>query len=419
MWFKRKKKTKPKKDDKVKVFWHKEPVSFAHHDDDDDEEEVGDGTTTTATETNLTRSSGNTTTFSELSRTTPSSFNNNTNNNNKSCIVSGMNLLHHNTELSLLSHVRNNVQQWDDTKHDTARSDVLHSIDTYCISRQWMMHCGPNKGDILIKALRSSMLYKRALLSTSWDYTRNINDSSASSSISSSINNNDNNTRGQFIAVELGTYCGYASILMGRLMHQIRNATMDCHLFTTEINPEYKQIATEMISMSGLDDIISVHQVRSCTTRSSGTTTNNNGYHNNHTNNYDDTNTDIVDVIWSAIEEYNTNNNNHKHHHHHQKHQQPKIDFLFIDHNKESYKSDLQKLELSGMICRGTKVVADDALFVDIEDYVLYIQQRKDDGIVKTRTVPCKAVEYCGDDIIDMADYQDGVEITDYLQDPP
>ena len=418
MWFKRKKKTKPKKDDKVKVFWHKEPVSFAHHDDDDDEEEVGDGTTTTATETNLTRSSGNTTTFSELSRTTttPSSFNNNTNNNNKSCIVSGMNLLHHNTELSLLSHVRNNVQQWDDTKHDTARSDVLHSIDTYCISRQWMMHCGPNKGDILIKALRSSMLYKRALLSTSWDYTRNINDSSASSSISSSINNNDNNTRGQFIAVELGTYCGYASILMGRLMHQIRNATMDCHLFTTEINPEYKQIATEMISMSGLDDIISVHQVRSCTTRSSSTT--NNGYHNTN-NYYDDTNTDIVDVIWSAIEEYNTNNNNHKHHHHHQKHQQPKIDFLFIDHNKESYKSDLQKLELSGMICRGTKVVADDALFVDIEDYVLYIQQRKDDGIVKTRTVPCKAVEYCGDDIIDMADYQDGVEITDYLQDPP
>ena len=418
MWFKRKKKTKPKKDDKVKVFWHKEPVSFAHHDDDDDEEEVGDGTTTTATETNLTRSSGNTTTFSELSRTTttPSSFNNNTNNNNKSCIVSGMNLLHHNTELSLLSHVRNNVQQWDDTKHDTARSDVLHSIDTYCISRQWMMHCGPNKGDILIKALRSSMLYKRALLSTSWDYTRNINDSSASSSISSSINNNDNNTRGQFIAVELGTYCGYASILMGRLMHQIRNATMDCHLFTTEINPEYKQIATEMISMSGLDDIISVHQVRSCTTRSSSTT--NNGYHNTN-NYYDDTNTDIVDVIWSAIEEYNTNNNNHKHHHHHQKHQQPKIDFLFIDHNKESYKSDLQKLELSGMICRGTKVVADDALFVDIEDYVLYIQQRRDDGIVKTRTVPCKAVEYCGDDIIDMADYQDGVEITDYLQDPP
>lgn len=415
MWFKRKKKTKPKKDDKVKVFWHKEPVSFAHHDDDDEEEEVGDGTTTTATETNLTRSSGNTTTFSELSRTTPPSSSN-TNNNNKSCIVSGMNLLHHNTELSLLSHVRNNVQQWDDTKHDTARSDVLHSIDMYCICRAWMMHCGPNKGDILIKALRSSMLYKRALLSTSWDYTRNINDSASSSSISCSSNNNDNNnTRGQFIAVELGTYCGYASILMGRLMHQIRNATMDCHLFTTEINPEYKQIATEMISMSGLDDIISVHQVRSCTTRSSGTTTNNNGYHN--TNNYDDTNTDIVDVIWSAIEEYNTNNNNHKHHHHHQ--QQPKIDFLFIDHNKDSYKSDLQKLELSGMICRGTKVVADDALFVDIEDYVLYIQQRKDDGIVKTRTVPCKAVEYCGDDIIDMADYQDGVEITDYLQDPP
>ena len=408
MWFKRKKKTKPKKDEKVKVFWHKEPVSFAHHDDEDEEEEVENGTRTTATETNLTRrSSGNTTIISELSRSPPpSSFKNNNSNNKSSCIlVSGMNLLHHNNESSLLSYVRNNVQQWDDTKHDTARSDVLHSIDTYCISRHWMMHCGPNKGGILIKALRSSMLYKRALLSTSWDNTRNINDS-ASNGSRSSFNSN----RGQFIAVELGTYCGYASILMGRLMHQIRNATMDCHLFTTEINPEYKQIATEMISMSGLDDIISVHQVRSCCTQSTSTTT--------HNNNYDDTNTDIVDVIWSAIEEYNTNNN-HNNNKHQKQQQQPKIDFLFIDHNKDSYKSDLQKLELSGMICRGTKVVADDVLFVDIEDYVLYLQQRKDDGIVKTRTVPCKAVEYCGDDIIDMEDYQDGVEITDYLQDPP
>lgn len=71
------------------------------------------------------------------------------------------------------------------------------------------------------------------------------------------------------------------------------------------------------------------------------------------------------------------------------------------------------------MIHRGTKVVADNVLFARIDDYVSYVQQRKKDGVVETRTIHCH-VEYSADnhDTTGEDVMQDGVEITDYLQDP-
>jgi len=185
-----------------------------------------------------------------------------------------------------------------------------------------------------------------------------------------------------FVAVELGTYCGYSSILMGKAMYKAKQqyTSLNCHLFTTEIHREYYEIATEMIQLTnGMDGIISVHQTS-----------------------FDGHGTDMVDVIRSALEE-----------HHNSQQQQQQLDFLFIDHDKDSYKSDLCKLEESGMT-EGTKVVADNVLFACIDDYVNYVQQRMKEGIVETRTVKCK-VEYSGDD---KDNNEDGVEITDYLQDP-
>lgn len=156
--------------------------------------------------------------------------------------------------------------------------------------------------------------------------------------------------------------------------------SLNCHLFTTEIHREYYEIATEMINLTdGMDGVISVHQTS-----------------------FDGHATDMVDVIHSAIEEHIHST------------QQPKIDFLFIDHDKDSYKSDLCKLEESGMINKGTKVVADNVLFASINDYVSYVQQRMKEGIAETRTVKCK-VEYSGDG---KDNNEDGVEITDYIQDP-
>ena len=73
------------------------------------------------------------------------------------------------------------------------------------------------------------------------------------------------------------------------------------------------------------------------------------------------------------------------------------INFLFIDHNKDAYKSDLCKLEASGMICRGTTVIAENVLFAKTDDYLDYIKRQGEMGIVKTRTIPCH-VKYSADD---------------------
>ena len=284
----------------------------------------------------------------------------------------GVCCFHQNTETSLLAHVRNSLKPSPTTNHSVddydddavvqRASDVLHAIDSFCLSRHWMMHIGPEKGGILIGALSEAMSNKMKLSSSG----QNIE---------------------PFIVVELGTYCGYASILMGKAMYQARrSATMNCHLFTTEINRSYAEIATEIIQLSGLSDMISVHQIS-----------------------YDGFDTDMVNVVRGALEEYNQSQNNHQ--------ATPNIDFLFIDHDKDSYKSDLCRLEASGMICHRTRVVADNVIFAGIDEYVSYVQQRKKAGIVETRTVPSK-VEYSGGGVQDSVEYEDGIEITDYLQNP-
>mmetsp|Transcript_28725 Transcript_28725/g.61248 ORF Transcript_28725/g.61248 Transcript_28725/m.61248 type:complete len:308 (+) Transcript_28725:142-1065(+) len=281
----------------------------------------------------------------------------------------GLCCFHPNTEASLLNHVRNSLKTVassttlpdEQNKLERSRersSSVLQAIDTFCMSRHWMMHVGPEKGDILLNAMQDAMNNK-------------MKDSPLEYNI-------------PFVAVELGTYCGYASILMGQTFCKSKPATMNCHLFTTEIHPEYAEIATEMIQLSGMEDLISVHQIS-----------------------YNGHDTDLVSVVGDAMKKSNPQNSS----------QATKIDFLFIDHDKDAYKTDLCKIEASGMICRGTKVVADNVLFANIDDYVGYVQQRKKEGIVETRTIPCH-VEYSGDNNETGEDHQDGVEITDYLRDP-
>ena len=56
------------------------------------------------------------------------------------------------------------------------------------------------------------------------------------------------------------------------------------------------------------------------------------------------------------------------------------------------------------MICKSTKVVADNVLFACIDDYVQYMQQRMELGVVDTRTI-LSHVEYSGE----AGDLQDGV----------
>lgn len=279
----------------------------------------------------------------------------------------GVCCFHSNTEASLLAHVRNSLEEPSMAvsssyssvvgREDKLRrpNDVLHAIDNFCTSRHWMMHIGPEKGAILISALKET-LDKKILHSTATTLETNVV---------------------SFVAVELGTYCAYASILMGEIIYETMqhhaDVEMDCHLFTAEIDQEYAKIAKEIIQLSRMDDVISLLQIS-----------------------YNGQDTDIVETIANAIrrkKRAGTKSNDPAS----LLPLTPMIDFLFVDHDKDAYKSDLCKLEESGMIRCGTRVVADNVLFACIDDYVKYAQQQMDLGIVKTRTIHSR-VEYSGDD---------------------
>mmetsp|Transcript_20237 Transcript_20237/g.28917 ORF Transcript_20237/g.28917 Transcript_20237/m.28917 type:complete len:285 (+) Transcript_20237:81-935(+) len=256
---------------------------------------------------------------------------------------------HSNTEASLLMHVRN-------TPNLQGANDLLMAVDAFCMSRHWMMHVGPDKGSILKQILNDTINAKASAVASN---------------------------KANFVAVELGTYCGYASIL---LASEFRHAStsLNCHWYTAEIERSYASIAKEMVQLSGMDDVVSVHQIT-----------------------FDGHDTNVVEVISDALKTEDCAEG------------KPKIDFLFIDHDKDAYKSDLCKFEASGLIGKGTKVVADNVIFAQIQDYIEYVQQRQKEGIVQTKTIPCR-VEYCGLDgnEADEQKYKDGIEVTDYLLDP-
>ena len=226
------------------------------------------------------------------------------------------------------------------------------------------MHIGPEKANIIYTALEDAIDAKMK---------RCVTTSSASKP-------NDGEVPA-FVAVELGTYCGYASIFMARSFYQImKPEKMICHLYTTEINRAYAEVATDMIQLSGMSDLVSVHAIS-----------------------YDGHETDVANVVSEALNNgTQTNGGDNR--------ETAMIDFLLIDHDKDSYKTDLCKLEDSGMIQNGTKVVADNVLFAGIDDYLKYMQQMKVEGVVETRTIPCN-VEYSGESEQGegLQSYQDGV----------
>ena len=304
----------------------------------------------------------------------------------------GVFAFHPHTEASLLTHVRNSLTSRESSislekgseeeKSSTLSkenlqlilrrsNDVLHAIDEYCMSRHWMMHIGPEKGGILKESLKDKINNK----------SRSLNSMSSTGSSA------------PFVAVELGSYCGYAAILMGREFCETRLAALssnyshpeltnvDFHLFSMEINREYAEIAKEMIKLSGLECMISVHQIS-----------------------YNGHDTDVVDVIQDAMKtNFSLKGTSDC---------KTAIDFLFIDHDKDAYKPDLCKLENSGLIYRGAKVVADNVIFAQIEEYVAYVRKRQEEGIVQTNTIPC-LVEYCGDGEV----RGDGAELSSHYSD--
>lgn len=192
----------------------------------------------------------------------------------------------------------------------------------------------------------------------------------------------------RLIIVELGTYCGYSSIVMAKALREdmIENvAPLDFHIFTVEANVECVAVATRLIELAGMDECITVILNEDLSPNSN----------------------DLINGLRRKIRERFHNPTNFA------------IDFLFLDHDKEQYLIDLQSLEGSGLIKKGTYVAADNVIFAHIDDYMEYLDGLAQLGIVQNRMVELE-LEYSEPDLRDdrsQEDVRDGIGKTISLVD--
>jgi catechol O-methyltransferase len=238
----------------------------------------------------------------------------------------GVLAFHHNTEQSLLMHVKNQVK--DHTDDNTPKhTHVLKQIDIFCQTRHWMMCVGPEKGKIISDSLE-----------------RVLNSKLKKPNVAEG--------RIPFICVELGTYCGYGSILLASVFkdNPVFLDSFDFHLFTIEINPQFSKIAMEMCILAEVDDVVKIVENDLFL---DGTT-----YH-------------VGELLRDEIKSVFSS---------------PRIDFLLIDHDKDSYLSDLQRIEKCSLLQKSSTVVADNVIFAGINDYINYMKEKASIGKVSTST---------------------------------
>ena len=245
----------------------------------------------------------------------------------------GVLAFHAGTEQSLLGHVRlelsesvpmSSLKGGNDISKSEKSDIVLQIIDEFCLSRHWMMHVGKEKGMIVQEFLT--------------ECCNNHQNEEVKSSI----------TPRSLTLVELGTYCGYSSILLAKTMLELKKPF---HLFTIEVDRGNASVASELIQLASLDKHISVLLL--------------------------DPDVEPLSVLLSQRLCEVRSKSSHD--------QVPMIDFLFIDHDKSLYLSDLQQLEKSGFIRAGSFVAADNVVFAEIHDYRQHINMLSQKNVVRTQ----------------------------------
>ncbi|XP_072271781.1 catechol O-methyltransferase-like [Pyxicephalus adspersus] len=124
------------------------------------------------------------------------------------------------------------------------------------------------------------------------------------------------------VVLELGTYCGYSAVRIARLLK------LDARLFSIEKNPEYAAVAREMIEFAGLKDKIAIID---------GST---------------------EKIIPKLRTDYGLE----------------RVNFVFIDHFKDRYTVDTKLLEESGLLQKGSVLVADNVIYPGAPDFLEYVR---------------------------------------------
>ncbi|KAK6303872.1 hypothetical protein J4Q44_G00263260 [Coregonus suidteri] len=160
---------------------------------------------------------------------------------------------------------------------------VISTIDYFCRHSEWAMNVGDEKGVIL---------------------------DSVVCEVSPST------------ALELGTYCGYSTVRIARLLPP------GTKLITLEFNPDYAAVARQIIEYSGLQDKICLVEGAS------------------------------GDLIPKMQELFGIKT----------------FDFVFLDHWKDRYLPDIKLLEECQLLRKGSILLADNVICPGTPDYLEYVR---------------------------------------------
>ncbi|XP_063289180.1 catechol O-methyltransferase A-like isoform X4 [Pelobates fuscus] len=167
-------------------------------------------------------------------------------------------------------------------EHGDAQS-VLAAVDSYCSNVEWAMNVGDLKGQILDAIVLE--------------------------------------TRPRYV-LELGTYCAYSTVRMGRLLPP------GARLISIEMNPDYAQVARKILHHAGLDTQVEILV---------GSTS------------------DLIPQLKKKLD-IDT------------------FDFVFIDHWKVSYLKDTKLLEECDLLRPGSVLLADNVICPGAPEYLHYVR---------------------------------------------
>ncbi|XP_061113665.1 catechol O-methyltransferase A [Conger conger] len=160
---------------------------------------------------------------------------------------------------------------------------VISAIDHFCRHKEWAMNVGDEKGSILDGVVSE------------------VNPSTA---------------------LELGTYCGYSTVRIARLLPP------GSQLITLEFNPAYAAVAKQVIAWAGLQDKVQLVEGPS------------------------------GDLIPQMKELFGVKS----------------FDLVFIDHWKDRYLADAQLLEECGLLRKGSVLLADNVICPGTPEYLEYVR---------------------------------------------
>ncbi|KAM6946203.1 transmembrane O-methyltransferase homolog [Aplochiton taeniatus] len=124
--------------------------------------------------------------------------------------------------------------------------------------------------------------------------------------------------------LELGAHCGYSTVRIARAL------PLGARLYSVEMDKDNAAIAEKIIRLAGFDD-------------------------------------DTVELIVSPSDEVIPRLRS--------DYDLEKLDFVFMDHWKKCYRPDLQLLEGSGLLGKGSMILADNVLFPGAPNFLRHVRQ--------------------------------------------